>query len=106
MELGADSQIPSEMPVDADWGDVFDEGASGASKSGADSDELRDFLEANLHSSKSLHDYLVEQARTAPFTLREAELAEHLIDSINDDGYLDDWDELAARLRTEYGATS
>ncbi|NKF24054.1 RNA polymerase factor sigma-54 [Solimonas marina] len=105
LELGADSEIPSEMPVDADWGDVFDEGPSGTSKSGADSDELRDFLEANLHGSKSLHDHLVDQARTAPFSMREVELAEHLIDSINDDGYLDDWDELAARLQSDYGAT-
>ncbi|MFT4046454.1 MAG: RNA polymerase factor sigma-54 [Solimonas sp.] len=107
LELGGDNaEIPSEMPVDADWGDVFDEGGTGSGKSASgDDDELRDFLEANLHSRKSLHEYLLEQARAAPFSPREAELAEHLLDSINDDGYLADWPELSARLQQDFGAT-
>jgi RNA polymerase sigma-54 factor len=105
LELHEDGAIPSEMPVDADWGDVYEEPLSSAGKSGADSDELRDFLEANLHGSKSLHDHLIEQARAAPFSSREVELAEHLIDSINEDGYLDDWEELAARLQQDFDAT-
>ncbi|WP_020649688.1 RNA polymerase factor sigma-54 [Solimonas variicoloris] len=106
LELGSENaEIPAEMPVDADWGDVYDESSAGSGKSSGDDDELRDFLEANLHSSKSLHEHLIEQARTAPFTTREAELAEHLIDSINEDGYLDDWPELAARLQADFGAT-
>lgn len=106
LELKADGEIPSEMPVDADWGDVFDDSTSTSTKSSADNDELRDFLEANLHGSKSLHDHLVDQARTAPFSSRETEIAEHLIDSINEDGYLDDWPELLARLQKDFEATA
>lgn len=104
LELREDGEIPAEMPVDADWGDVFDEPAA-SGKSGSDSDELRDFLEANLHHSKSLHEHLIEQAQAAPFTAREAELAEHLIDSIDEDGYLADWPELSTRLQQDFGAT-
>lgn len=102
LELREDGDVPAEMPVDADWGDVFDDLSTG-SKSSADSDELRDFMDANLHGSRSLHDHLIEQAQMAPFSLREAEVAEHLIDSINDDGYLADWPELSARLLQEFG---
>src|SRR3546814_17401984 len=83
------------MPVDADWSDVFDDLSTG-SKSNADSDELRDFMDANLQGSRSLHDHLIEQAQMAPFSEREAAVAEYLIDSINDDGYLADWPELSA----------
>lgn len=108
LELGSDNpEIPAEMPVDAEWGDVYDDPGAGSSKSSnsGDDDELRDFLEANLHSRKSLHEYLLEQARAAPFTMREAELAEHLLDSINEDGYLADWAELSLRLQADFEAT-
>ncbi|HET8880737.1 MAG TPA: RNA polymerase factor sigma-54 [Solimonas sp.] len=102
LELREDGEIPAEMPVDADWSDVYDEPPSVSGKSNADSDELRDFLDANLHGSKSLHDHLIEQAQMAPFSTLEADVAEHLIDSINDDGYLADWPELSARLLQEF----
>src|SRR3546814_4129742 len=92
------------MPVDADWSDVFDDLSTG-SKSNADSDELRDFMDANLQGSRSLHDHLIEQAQMAPFSEREAAVAEYLIDSINDDGYLADWPELSARLLQEFELT-
>lgn len=101
LELREDGDVPAEMPVDADWGDVFDDLSAG-SKSSADSDELRDFMDANLHASKSLRDHLIEQAQMAPFSQLEVEVAEHLIDSINDDGYLADWPELSARLLQEF----
>src|SRR3546814_17252542 len=41
----------------------------------------------------------------APFSEREAAVAEYLIDSINDDGYLADWPELSARLLQEFELT-
>ncbi len=99
------SEIPSEMPVDAEWGDVFDD-SSGARNSGSgNDDELRDFLEANLRGRTSLHDHLLEQARMAPFTSDEVGIAEHLIDAINEDGYIENWEELAARLRIDFDAS-
>lgn len=96
VELREDGDVPSELPVDADWGDVFDD--LPAAPRGADDGELRDFLEANQRGRTSLHDHLVEQAKLAPLSLREADIAEHLIDAINEDGYLEDWTELLSRL--------
>src|SRR3546814_14753304 len=62
-------------------------------------------MDANLQGSRSLHDHLIEQAQMAPFSEREAAVAEYLIDSINDDGYLADWPELSARLLQEFELT-
>ena len=92
------------MPVDADWGDIYDgAGAAGSSGSGEDDDGLHDFMQANLHGSKSLRDHLNWQASIAPFDEVDAEIALHLIDAINDDGYLEDWTGVRDRLHGEEG---
>ncbi|MFP5307207.1 MAG: RNA polymerase factor sigma-54 [Gammaproteobacteria bacterium] len=98
-----DTDIPEELPVDAQWEDVLDDVP--AQPRGTDSDELRDFLEANLRRSTGLHEHLIEQARVAPFSAREAEIAEYLIDAIDEDGYLRNWPELLAELKSALGAT-
>ena len=92
--------IPEEMPVDADWGDIYDSaGPSSSSSSGSgDDDGLHDYLQANLHGSTSLREHLGWQASIAPFDEIDAEIALNLIDAINDDGYLEDWDGLRQRL--------
>jgi RNA polymerase sigma-54 factor len=104
VELREDGDVPAEMPVDADWGDLYDD--LPASGKGSDDPELRDYLEANLRGSQSLHDHLVEQARVGPFSYREADIAEHLIDAINEDGYIDEWPELAARIQSELNCSA
>jgi len=96
VELKEDGDVPAELPVDADWSDVLDD--LPPSPRNSDSDELRDFLEANQRGRTTLHDHLVEQAQLAPLSSREADIAEHLIDAINEDGYLEDWEELTQRL--------
>lgn len=104
IEIGGEDVIPEEMPVDADWGDIYDGAgaASSASSSGADDEEsLHDFMQANLHGSKSLRDHLNWQASIAPFDEVEAEIALHIIDAINDDGYLEDWEGVRDRLATK-----
>ncbi len=101
LELSGETVIPEEMPVDADWGDIYDGSgaASSATSSGADDeDSLHDFMQANLHGTKSLRDHLSWQASIAPFDEIDAEIALHLIDAINDDGYLEDWEGVRDRL--------
>jgi RNA polymerase sigma-54 factor len=99
LDLSGTKEIPEEMPVDADWGDIYDSPASGSSSSsGGDDDGLHDYLQANLHGSASLREHLVWQASIAPFDAVEAEIALNLVDAINDDGYLEDWGSLSARL--------
>jgi RNA polymerase sigma-54 factor len=104
LELREDGDIPDEMPVDADWGDVFDDLPTQTRSS--DADELREFLEANLHRATGLHEHLLEQARVAPFDAREAEIAEYLLDAIDEDGYLRDWPDLLTELQTRLNATT
>jgi len=98
IEIGRETVIPEEMPVDADWNDIYDGGGSGSSGSGDDDDGLHDFMQANLHGSQSLHDHLGWQASIAPFDDVDSEIALHLIDAINDDGYLEEWDGVRDRL--------
>ena len=100
VEVSSDVDIPQEMPVDADWGDVYDSAGTGSAtgKSGED-DDLQDYLQANLHGQTSLRDHLNWQAGLAPFTPTESEIAAHLIDAINDDGYLENWEDIAQRLQ-------
>lgn len=103
LELDNSREIPDEMPVDANWSDVFDEPPSGPRNS--DDDELHDFLEANLHGRVSLHEHLLEQARVADFAGDEIDIAEHLIDSINEDGYIENWAELSALLQRQFSVS-
>ena len=100
LDLTGTKDIPEEMPVDADWGDIYDSPAgSGSGSTGSgDDDGLHDYLQANLHGSASLREHLNWQASIAPFDEIDAEIALHLIDAVNDDGYLEDWDGLQARL--------
>jgi RNA polymerase sigma-54 factor len=98
LDLSQPKEIPEEMPVDADWGDIYDSPASGSGSGSGDDDGLHDYLQANLHGSASLREHLVWQASIAPFDPVEAEIALHLVDAVNDDGYLEDWDGLSARL--------
>lgn len=91
--------IPEDMPVDADWQDVFDEHVPSAASS--DDDGLQDYLQSNLHVSAGLQEHLINQARMASFDAVEATIAAHLIDSINADGYLEDWGGIAERLMAE-----
>ncbi len=97
-----DAPIPEEMPVDADWSDIYDGGSyegsgSGTTVNGGD-DDLYDFLQANQHVSASLREHLNWQASIAPFDELDGEIALNLIDAVNDDGYLEDWDALRERL--------
>jgi len=89
-------EIPEEMPVDAAWEEVYDDFSP---KTGAQDDEgLQDYLQANLRTSVSLTDHLISQAQLASFDEVEAEIAAHLIDAINEDGYLEDWQNISERL--------
>lgn len=106
LDLSSSSEIPDDMPVDADWGDIYDGSGAGTGSTGnGEDDDLYDFLQGNLHGSQSLRDHLSQQASIAPFDARDAEIALNLIDAINDDGYLEDWDAIRARLIEALGVS-
>ena len=99
---GSEDSIPEEMPVDADWSDIYDTAPSRES-GGEDEEDLAEFRRANLRESESLQEHLRWQARLAPFSEWEAEVAAYLIDAVNEDGYLEGWDEACVHFRETMG---
>lgn len=98
-EVEMKAEIGDELPVDADWSEVYSDHVAPSKNS--DSDDYQDYLQSNLHTAISLHEHLQEQAQLAPFGETGAILAAHLIDEINDEGYLEHWEELRTRLSAE-----
>jgi len=78
--------IPDELPVDTNWEDTYDMGSTSYSAP-ADSDG-RDFFETHSGEGQSLHEHLLWQLDLTPFSDVDRAIAETIIDSINDDGYL------------------
>lgn len=102
VDMTGSEAIPEDMPVDAQWSDIYD-GGDGSTGSSGDSEELHEFLQANQHTATSLREYLIWQASIAPFDDMDREIAFNLIDAINDDGYLEDWEGLCQRLCEHVG---
>lgn len=100
-EVTGDSEIPEELPVDADWSDVYESASPAASGSG--DDDYQDYVQTNAHSGTSLRDHLLWQAKLAPLSEWQQEVAEYLIDSINDDGWLPNFDECCEHFREAMG---
>lgn len=95
VQVQADAPIPTDMPIDADWRDIYDGEASPAAHLDADT---QDYLQSNTHASESLRQHLEWQASVAPLDEVETQVALAIIDAVNDDGYLEDWDALREAL--------
>ena len=90
----SDDVMPEDLPVDSAWDDVYDSATPSSSGSGSDG-ESRDFTEFHNAGIASIQDHLNEQIRFAPLSERDQEIAETIIDAIDNNGYLiDDVDEL------------
>jgi len=86
-EIQIESQsMPEELPVDTAWDDIYDSitPVSGASSSAGDPG---DYL-AQQSSNESLHDYLTWQMQLSHLNPTDEQIAEAIIDGIDDDGYL------------------
>ena len=78
--------IPEDLPVDTNWEDTYDMGAT--SYSAPADGESRDFFETHGGESKTLHEHLRWQLGLTPFSDVDRSIAETILDSVNDDGYL------------------
>jgi RNA polymerase sigma-54 factor len=78
------TEIPDDLPVDTIWDDIYDGGPAHAASS-----EYSD-REVEIHdtNSQTLQEHLLWQIQMAPLTERDKMIAEGIIDSVNDDGYL------------------
>ena len=93
-----------ETPVDVEWEEAAYEAPGGSGKSVQDEEELYEYRQANLTTERSLREHLVWQAELAPFDDGAGDIAMHLIDAINEDGYLEDWPGLCERVKASLGA--
>jgi RNA polymerase sigma-54 factor len=102
-ESGEPVEVAAEdTPVEADWEESY-ETAGSSGKSVQDEEELYEYRQANLTTERSLREHLVWQAELAPFDDTAGDIAMHLIDAINDDGYLEDFPGVCERLKAAMG---
>lgn len=91
------SSLTDELPVDSDWGDVYDSHLppmSGTQREERDGDFL-----AGKSRAGTLHDHLMWQLNLTPFSDTDRAIAIAIIDGIRDDGYLvGDLEEIQAGL--------
>ena len=80
------AEMPDDLPVDTVWEDVYDSVPTTTYSAPGDGDGA-DF-ESYTSSGESLHQHLRWQMQLAHFSDVDLTIAETIIDSINDDGYL------------------
>ncbi len=78
--------IPEELPADTSWDDLYDNITLPTTSSGSGT-ETTDML-AQRSADESLHDHLTWQMELTHFSPLDLRIAEAIIDSISDDGYL------------------
>ncbi|MGQ7246922.1 RNA polymerase factor sigma-54 [Halomonas sp. V046] len=76
-------EIPSELTVDSDWSDTYQDLGTSPAGSGEGPDFERQ------PDGQSLHDHLLWQLAMLDIAARDVQIAESLIDATNADGYLD-----------------
>jgi len=79
-------QMPDELPVDTDWDTIYESGSPGT-RDGAPDDGDFDFL-SQRSSVSTLHDHLMWQLNLAHFSDLDRSIAEAILDSVSEDGYL------------------
>lgn len=90
--------IPEALPVDADWTDIYDNSHLGPSKLKSSDDDWPDLLQTQPNEAPSLRDHLNWQVSVAPFSEKEQLIAANIADTVDDEGYLSNWEELCQRL--------
>ena len=91
LDLEAPSaSMPDELPLDSRWDDIFDaDGSTSFSRGDAQSEEY-DFIGSRSSGSDNLLDHLLSQLLVFPLSSRDQLIASAIIESINDNGLLDD----------------
>jgi RNA polymerase sigma-54 factor len=80
------STLNEEMPVDSDWGEVYDSYLPSTSLARREDGDV-DFL-AKRSSAQTLHDHLMWQLNLTTLSDLDRAIATAIIDGVNEDGYL------------------
>lgn len=99
---GSDADIPENLPVDADWNDIYSGSAAPAPAPSSEDADYWDYRQANLTNTPDLHAHLTWQADMHRLSETQRAVAAHLIDAINEHGLIEDWDDLSERLAGEF----
>lgn len=79
------NDMPDELPLDADWDEIYTAGTPSGTSNDYSFDELPVY---QGETTQTLQDYLVWQSELTPFTETDRAIATAIIDSIDDSGYL------------------
>ena len=82
------TDMPDELPVDSNWEDVYDSVLPATTSASAPSSDDDRGFENQSGQGESLREHLFWQMELTPFTALDRRIAEAIIDSINDEGYL------------------
>ncbi|WP_404401376.1 RNA polymerase factor sigma-54 [Idiomarina seosinensis] len=92
-------QLPDDLPVDSSWDDTYTSSTPGSSSSGSGQSFDGDGESYQGETSESLQDHLLWQMRLSHFSDEDEAIAEIIIESIDDTGYLrTDTDDIVAAL--------
>ncbi len=86
-EEWADS-IPTELPTDSGWDDVYQPSAAAPSSASGSSEYSGDDFTTRTSSSETLQDHLEWQLNLAPMSENDRLIAMSIIEAIDDNGYL------------------
>lgn len=102
MQDASNDVLPEDLPVDSAWDDIYDSAVPSSSGTAGSDGESRDFTEFHNAGVASIQDHLNEQIRFAPLSERDQEIAETIIDAVDNNGYLiDDVDVLLDGLNRD-----
>ncbi|MDH5387096.1 MAG: RNA polymerase factor sigma-54 [Gammaproteobacteria bacterium] len=87
LDMEKNQEIPDELAVDTEWGDIYDITPSNTSNN-TSSDGGNDYLENQSLGDENLQDHLLWQLQNSPTSETDLSIGISLIDAINDDGYL------------------
>ncbi len=91
LDLEAPSQsLPDDLPLDSRWDDIYDaDGSTSLSRADAENEDY-DFIGSRSSGGDNLLDHLLSQLLLFPLSTRDQLIATAIIESINEDGLLDD----------------
>ena len=88
-ELGQNENLPDELPTDSQWDDYYE--PSQTSSTNQKSDDYSDYLEnQSSEDQTSLQEHLLWQLELSNLSNKDRIIANTLIDSLDDSGYLQD----------------
>lgn len=104
MASGIESgEIPDKLPLDTNWNDIYaNDSYSAPSRGSGGEEDWRTYQQNNLTATPDLHAHLTWQADMHPFTPLQRQVASHIIDAIDDNGFVTDWTGVSTHLATAF----